>query len=139
MIGVFKRYRGREVRQGEPTWVYRNLMRTDGPWYSLVQRGVVVAHAREVALHQCEYRVRQGGRRRVLETGVKNVHAFVVGFLWPDRPTWADFGEEVVGRYNPKLCTTFEVAEPDTGGWVPVHKSRAAYLGPAGLLVWSPT
>lgn len=139
MIGRVESYRKREVRSGEPTWVYRNLMRSDGPWYSLMQRGVVVGHAREVALISCTFRVRQAGRRRVIATGVKNVHAFVVGVLYPWMPTWADFGEELTARYDPRTCYSFERAEPDTGAWLPLHGARATYLGPAGLRVWSPS
>lgn len=76
-------YRRRELKLDQDAWVYRNLMRTAGVWYSIVQRGLVVGHTKEIALTDVHFVVREGGRRRVLETGVKNVHAFVVGRVWP--------------------------------------------------------
>jgi hypothetical protein len=129
-------YLGRKLNARAEAWVYRNLMRSDGPWYSVMQGGIVICHAREVALEGVRFVVRPAGRRRAIETGVKNVHAFVVGRVIPRRPTWEEHGEAVVGRYKPRLCDAFEMVEPDNGAWHAVASARAAYLGPDGLRVY---
>jgi hypothetical protein len=136
---VIELYKRRAIRAGEDVWVYRNLMRTDGPWYSLVQRGLVVAHATEVTLTGCRFVVRAGGRRRTLESGVKNVHAFIVGRVIDRAPTWGEFGEALTARYStkPGSAPTFERADPE-GPSVPLEFARAAHLGPRGLTVYGP-
>jgi len=45
------------------------------------QAGRVVAHARKLNLRDVEFRVSEAGRKRVVETGHKTVHAGVVGTL----------------------------------------------------------
>jgi hypothetical protein len=117
-------YKRRKLSPAVPTWVYRNLHhrrdrapREDGPWYSIVQNGLVIGHAREVALVDVHFVVRASGRAKVVETGVKNVHAFVVGTLaTPESLTWAAYGERVSARYNPLRSAYFEFVDPD-GGW----------------------
>lgn len=80
---VIETYKRRVPKLDEDVWVYRNLMRTDGPWYSLMQRGSVVGHTRSIALADARFVVRAGGRERARLERVKNVHAFVVGRLAP--------------------------------------------------------
>jgi hypothetical protein len=138
-VATFSRsVKRRTARTDEDVWVYRNLMRTDGVWYSLMQRGLVVAHAREVALADVRFVVRPGGHQRVLESGVKNVHAFAVGRLL--RPSPASVGvagaSALRARYVPRRCDAFE-CELD-GAWVPVHRAARARLGAGGLEVWGP-
>ena len=101
--------------------VYRNLRRGG---YSLMaaegpQAGKVIGHANRIALEDVTFRVRQGGRQRVLRTGVKNVHAFVEGTLPQDGETRVarfeaaqEHGKAV--RYNPKVAGHFHLADsPD--------------------------
>jgi hypothetical protein len=136
---VIQPYKRREIRTTEDVWVYRNLMRTDGVWYSLLQRGLVVAHATDVALSRVRFIVREGGRQRVLAEGVKNVHAFVVGRLWRQDPASFAVPGAIVcrGRYNPRRAPTFEYE----GGseWYPTLVAGGARLDGAGLTVWAPT
>ena len=63
------------------TYVYWNLHKK---CFSLMQRGKVVDHRDKVILKNVEFRVREGGRQRVLQEQKKNVHAFVVGLLITD-------------------------------------------------------
>lgn len=131
-------YKRRQVREGEDVWAYRNLMRTDGVWYSLMQRGLVVAHAREVVLSSARFVVREGGRRRVVASGVKNVHAFVVGrlFAQPAGSFSVPGASALRGRYNPRELTSFVY---DAGGvWLPVWRAAGARLDGAGLTIWAP-
>lgn len=61
-----------------PVRVFRNLKHG---CYSIMQRGVIKASARQVRLHDVEFRVREAGRQRMLREQRKNVHAFAVGRL----------------------------------------------------------
>ena len=49
--------------------------------YSVLQAGRVRAYASEVALTDAKMLVQQSGWRKAVETGVRNVHAFVSGYL----------------------------------------------------------
>ena len=60
--------------------VYRNLNR-GGYSIRCVATKKVIAYASEVYLKRCSFIVQQGGRKRVLKTGHKNVHAFIRGEL----------------------------------------------------------
>jgi hypothetical protein len=74
------RYQDRRFNPHADAWVYRNLNRADGPWYSIMQSNRVVGHARFVCLGGgVRFVVKDAGRQRALREGVKNVHAFVVG------------------------------------------------------------
>lgn len=132
-------YRRRALKLDQDVWVYRNLMRA-GAWYSIVQRGLVVGHTKEIALTDVRFVVREGGRRRVLTTGVKNVHAFVVGRVVPGcMPYVFDLPQHSAlrGRYNPRQFETFVY---DAGGqWLPLYGAAGAHLGAAGLTVLAPS
>ncbi len=79
----------------------------------------VIDRTNDVFLTNPSFVVRQGGRKRVIEEGKKNVHAFVVGYRpykftaeeWDDYylsdKTWRDV------TYNPYKNTTF--VYEDTG------------------------
>lgn len=60
------------------TYVYRNLRRN---CLSLIQQQHVVGYTEAVLLSDVEFRVRLGGRQKVLEQKQKNVHAFAIGKL----------------------------------------------------------
>jgi hypothetical protein len=66
---------------------YWNLHRK---MYSIQARFVdewrVVGYASELTLRYVTFKVSQAGRQRVLRTGVKNVHAYVLGALYPYVP-----------------------------------------------------
>ena len=100
--------------------VYFNIRRRvfsvkalDGP-----SRGRVIGHHTYVPLLDVCFRVSQAGRARVLETGQKNVHAFVVGTMSdPQSDEWRlrrfRYEMQVVGPkryavyYNPKRDAEF--------------------------------
>ena len=78
--------------------------------------GKVIGHARWVHLRNVQFVVRQGGRKRVIETGRKNVHAFASGNLW--RVDW-------VNKLSP-LC---EAYGRDDGEWWGAETQDIATLG----------
>ena len=98
-------YLNRRVRPGVEVMVYRNLRRGGGVWYSVVQSGRVVAHCREVCLVDARFVVRTAGRDRARRTGVKNVHAFVVGIPVLGRRVARGAGMPVA--YNPMTMDGF--------------------------------
>jgi hypothetical protein len=49
--------------------------------FSITYKNKLIAHADHIKLNDVEFRVRPGGRVRVLEDKRKNVHAFVIGTL----------------------------------------------------------
>jgi len=49
--------------------------------FSITYKNKLITHADHIKLNDVEFRVRPGGRARVLEDKQKNVHAFVIGTL----------------------------------------------------------
>lgn len=102
--------------------VYRNLTRN---CYSVrsVETGRVQAHVTEFCLHDCEFRVSEAGRQRVLRERRKNVHAVIRGILvnanywhrgirrapWPPMPL--EGAERVT--YNPYEVSKFQASGAD--------------------------
>ena len=72
--------KGRKIDESKPVLVYRNLNRK-GKVYSLLQKGLVVAYTTAVCLRDCEFIVRETGRKKVKREKKKNVHAFIKGFV----------------------------------------------------------
>src|SRR4030095_7455541 len=68
--------------------------------------GRVVAQARTVNLTNCELRVSQAGRQRVLREQRKNVHAGIVGYVGQESAGWT-IGTWARVSYNPYKAATF--------------------------------
>ena len=66
------------VDERKSVQVYKNLHK--GCW-SVRQAGKVVAHLDYICLENCNFHVGKSGRDRVRKDGVKNVHAYVTGFV----------------------------------------------------------
>lgn len=90
-------------------WVYFNLhkkvwsvMALEGP-----DKGRVIARSSHVVLDNPVGKVRQGGRRKVIATGKKNVHAGIIGQLvsLDAAPDLAGQGRGVT--YNPFKYDSF--------------------------------
>lgn len=91
--------------------------------------GRVVAHTHQAVVNNPEFVVRQSGNRKVRETGVKNVHAFVRGELYTmDYEGHLDLLDDMylMDRitYNPYKYTTFVDRETEQ----PVRKAKLAAL-----------
>ena len=77
--------------------------------WSVMNRGLVTAHVTERLIENPVFVVRPAGQRKVRETGVKNVHAFVKGLGWAPEDActggaagWARlFADWVEVSYNP--------------------------------------
>lgn len=113
-------------------FVYRNLApqyRKDVMWSLKDQRtGLVVARERTVLLTDVQFKVSQAGRKRVLATGRKAVHAGCVGIPAPiDLGVWLD--QYVRVTYNPYKYETF--VRCDTGE--PVTSASKVFINSDGV------
>jgi hypothetical protein len=108
--------------------VYYNLHTQNYSLKNSGRKGRVMAHQDEVLLHNCTFKVWEGGRQRVLREGRKMVHAFCVGALAnpEDLPTHLERPERV--RYNPYETKTFVRADSGEpifeAAWVLLKKER---------------
>ena len=127
-LGGLEPFKGRKLYLNAAVRVYRNLNRP-GVWYSIMQQGRVVAHARSISLYGCSFHVNLAGARRAARQGRRNVHAFVIGLptVGPARVQEVDRA-----RYNAKLGR-FEI-ECD-GGSQKVISANYVWLGSFGMLV----
>lgn len=114
-----------------PVRVFKNLKHD---CYSIMQRGVVKASARQVRLADVEFRVREAGRQRTLREKRKNVHAFAVGRLVDYvHPSDSRNIEPMVGRgvfYDPYLFASFVDRETK----VPITTVSAAQFDDDGVI-----
>ena len=104
-----KRYK---IDYSKPVRVYKNLNK--GCW-SIQQNGLVKAYSDEINLFNCKFLVNQSNRHRVIKTKRKNVHAFVIGYIWN---TPIDLIKQV--SYNPYVNWYFY----DVNDLVSVHKAN---------------
>jgi hypothetical protein len=77
------------------------------------QSGLVIGHSKHVEIDDAAFVVRQGGRRKVLETKRKNVHAFVVGTLVSTDDAQRDRGDLTELTYNPYKYDSFVIKAED--------------------------
>lgn len=106
-MNYFSSYKGRQVAHAQRVQVYRNLNRP-GITYSVrdVNSRLVLGHTDCILLGNCTFTVSQKGRQRVLDTGHKNVHAWIEGnYLGPYYEGWKqDYGPKKDSHmvyYNP--------------------------------------
>lgn len=116
--------------------VYRNLKHGHAarPLYSVMLNGRIIARRRRVLLQNCKFVVNQAGRIRVIRSGRKNVHAFVIG-QWVRQPD-SCFGTDetdkrtlgIQVRYNPYKMKSFQ-----TPSGHPIKTARAVLLNENGV------
>ena len=97
-------YKGRMVEDGQLVKVYFNL-RTKLFSIKDVKSGLVLAHGDNIALNNVKFEVNEKGRQRVLSSGRKNVHAYVVGNIALDGVYRFAKAKEVY--YNPFKTSKF--------------------------------
>lgn len=78
MRAIFIQPDPKVINPEQPVRVFKN-------WklgcYNIMQSGKLLASARQVRLSGVEFRVRESGRKRMLDRGRRNVHAYAVGRL----------------------------------------------------------
>jgi hypothetical protein len=88
--------------------VYYNLNKHT---FSITYKNKLISHADHVKLNDVEFRVRPGGRARVLKDKRKNVHAFVIGTLkeyckYPCKSLPNDINDNIV-TYDPYKYSSY--------------------------------
>ena len=114
-----------------PVRVFKNLKHG---CYSIMQRGVIKASAKQVRLCDVEFRVRESGRQRMLREKRSNVHAFAVGRLM-DYVHPGDDRElrRIAGRgafYDPNRFSSFVDRETNA----PVTRASVAHFDEHGVI-----
>ena len=99
---------------GKKVMVYYNLHKET---FSVTYKSKVVLHADYVKLGNVEFRVRQGGRDKVLKEKRKNVHSFVIGTLvdyckYPCEDMPSEPNNNIV-TYNPYKYNSFVVKDTE--------------------------
>lgn len=119
---LFEDFTNNEEKQhlGERVMVYYNLHKHT---FSVSYNGRVIAHADYVKLFNVEFRVRQGGRDKVLKEKRKNVHSFVIGTLvdyckYPCENMPSEPNNNIV-TYNPYKYNSFVMKDTEE----PVYKA----------------
>lgn len=113
---------------GQVVDVYRNLR--DQCWSVRAihgpNKGRVIAHVHSLNLQDCEFRVSEAGRQRVLRERRKNVHACIRGTV-----VASEAGKYTLVRYRPYDYKYFFVAS-DCQEYLPVFTATRAHLDPDG-------
>ncbi|MBH8599280.1 MULTISPECIES: hypothetical protein [unclassified Thermoactinomyces] len=77
---MFKPYNDRKVEIGQKVDVYKNLR--NGLWSIRDHStGLILGHADQLVLENTEFKISESGKRKAIQNGRRNVHAYVVGTL----------------------------------------------------------
>lgn len=79
----------------KPVEIYRCLTRK-GHVFSVRQNGLVVGHTSNFCIKDCEYFINKSGKDRAINTGQRNVHAYVKGYI-------SDTDKNIVNYYTFEL------------------------------------
>jgi hypothetical protein len=125
------------INYNKPVWVYRNLKhgRNAKRLYSVMQKGRVVQRRNCVLLADCRFIVREKGRQRVLITGRKNVHAFVVGYLVAVKGAAMAKELPITVFYNPHYDKSFMAVVGKNEAW-PIKSAGAVLLNEYGMTAY---
>lgn len=100
------------LKRGMRVEIYWNLHRHVYSVKSLERGGSyghVVAHGDLFLLERCKFVVRPSGRKKIVDTGVRNVHAFVRGHLLDDNKDKLQFDD--TAYYSPFVTETWVNSE----------------------------
>lgn len=113
------------IDKTKPVYVYRNLHKQ---CLSVRQDGIVMCHAENVVLMDCEFKVSLAGQKRVRDEKKKNVHAGIKGFVVSASRAneLLDFGWESC-YYNPYSTDWWQLENApydqyvDRAGWCDIY------------------
>tara|TARA_R110000772_G_scaffold176676_1_gene288333 strand:- start:662 stop:1054 length:393 start_codon:yes stop_codon:yes gene_type:complete len=91
-------FKNREINKSEKVEMYRCLNRS-GKSFSLRQNGEVVAHTKDIALKDCEFKICKGEKKRATLSKTRNVHAVAKGLICDHSEIGNSFG--FLLRYDP--------------------------------------
>ena len=124
------RYR---IKNERKVFVNKNLHKN---CWSIKQDGLVKAHAEDLSMWDCSFRVNQKGREKVLNEKRKNVHAGVIGYLDVKTRT-LDYRnplsrEYKLAMYNPYKYKSFVRVEDDSKPVIWSYATRLSTAKTAG-------
>jgi|688.fasta_scaffold2050411_1 hypothetical protein len=93
-------------------YIYRNLHQKS---FSVQYKGKVIAHPTNFIAHNCEFRVSENGRQRVLSEKQKNVHAKIACEWWEIPTDSSNLVDENNDRiyYDPYVTNQFQFSGKD--------------------------
>jgi len=94
------------------------------------RKGRVIAHVAEIDLYDCQFKVSEAGRQRVIREQRKNVHAFVVGYTDAILPFLPTPEQCKPVSYNPYKCGSFYRKDTDA----PVREASYAHLAGRSIM-----
>ena len=82
MLHLFdiKPFKNRKINFDKKVFVYRCLNKP-GYIYSIKQFGKVVGHTSKLILSNVEFKIIKSGKKKAIETGIRNVHALINGYI----------------------------------------------------------
>lgn len=95
-------YNNRVIDYFIPVYVYKNSHKD---CFSIMQKGLVVGHTNKAILFDCRFIVRKAGYEKFKKTKVKNVHAFISGYI-RHMGLPLEF-KDIPVTYNPHNCPHF--------------------------------
>ena len=75
---TYTSFKERKIDPEKAVKIYRCLNRK-GHIFSIKQGDLVVGHTDNIVLKDCWFKVNKYGKQKAIETGIRNVHAFVIG------------------------------------------------------------
>ena len=118
-------YKNRVIDESKPVYVYRCLNRK-GYVFSVKQNNLVVAHTDSMVIKNCEFLVNKAGKKRAIKTGVRNVHAFIKGFIGDFRDIRAEFSGYLC--YHPFKVDAFMIWVGNGHLGRPITKSEVCWI-----------
>lgn len=120
-----------DMNIGQQVEVYWNLHRK---LFSVRDRQTkrVVGHTHRITLSDVLFRVQPAGNRKVRETGVKNVHAYIVGTVCDDIPDNVSAYPNRRVTYNPHRYESFVYLSDEQ----PVHSAHYVEASQVGVYIW---
>jgi hypothetical protein len=119
--------KGRTLTDGQKVFVYFNLHKK---CFSVkdVKTGLVVAHTDRIDLYDCNFKVSEAGRQRVLREQKKNVHAGVVGHYFEEPiQSKLSFKEATYNPYKYDSFVNKHTEEKLTGAYVASLEGKAIH------------
>ena len=101
-------FKNRKIDYDKPVYIYRCLNRK-GHIYSIKQNGVVVAHTEKFIVKNCNLVINKSGKERVIKEKIRNVHAFIKGYLGDIDDVKNSFSW--ILKYNPFVNKGFTFGE----------------------------
>lgn len=73
-------FKNRTIDFNKTVKIYRNLHKK-GKVYSIVQNKLVCGYTDNITLTFCNFKINQSGKNRAIQSGIRNVHAYIEGFI----------------------------------------------------------